>query len=312
MDDRPGLLSESDRPGNKRLAASLVGNGTRAKIPDARHDIGEAIRLAREIHSPPEEAWADWSLGLLYTVYGQFGDALEIMQTGLQIATEIGHREWVVGNQFALGVLLVELYAPEKARLHLEQALVLAKGLRSQYWIHHVTGALIAAHIVSGDLKSAQSSLDSVLSSQTPMDTMGKRYCWARRAQLALAQGDPALALDIVERLIETAPGKSADCVITFLWKLKGETLAEIGLPGNAVRHLQDAIENARKQGEQFLLWRTHASLGRFYRKLGSDKESFVEFATACVLIEELAASIPDPALKHGFMQGANQAIDYH
>jgi len=32
------------------------------------------------------------------------------------------------------------------------------------------------------------------------MDTMGKRYCWARRAELALFQGDPALALEIVDR----------------------------------------------------------------------------------------------------------------
>jgi phage shock protein A len=34
------------------------------------------------------------------------------------------------------------------------------------------------------------------------MDTMGKRYCWAKRAELALSQGEPDLALGIVERLI--------------------------------------------------------------------------------------------------------------
>ncbi len=84
--------------------------------------------------------------------------------------------------------------------MQLEQALNLAEGLRSQYWIHHVSGALAAAYLQIDDLKSAQNCLETVLPPQTPMDTMGKRYCWARRAELALSQDDPDLALDIVDR----------------------------------------------------------------------------------------------------------------
>jgi tetratricopeptide (TPR) repeat protein len=289
----------------------LLATAPAVNAPDARYDIGEAIRLAREIHSPPEEAWGDWTLGLLYMFYGHFGEAMGLVQAGLQIATEIGHQEWIVGNRFALGVLLTELYAPNKARRDLEQTLELARKLRSQYWIHHVIGALAAAHIASGDLESAQTSLDSVISSQTPMDTMGKRYCWARKAQLAVAQGELDQALDIVERLIDSTPGSPAGCVVTFLWKIKGEILAAFGQPDEAILLFQEAIENARAQGEQYLLWRVHASLGRLYLKQGLDAKASDEVTASKALVEGLALSISDPNLKHGFIQGANQLLNF-
>jgi hypothetical protein len=55
------------------------------------------------------------------------------------------------------------------------------------------------------------------------MDTLSKRYCWLWLAELALAQDDPAHALDITDRSIATAPGMSPGRVITYLWKLKAE-----------------------------------------------------------------------------------------
>jgi len=68
------------------------------------------------------------------------------------------------------------------------------------------------------DLREARTCLETVLTSQTPMDSVGNRYCWARRAELELAHGNSALALEITERLIASAPGMSPGRVITFLW----------------------------------------------------------------------------------------------
>jgi tetratricopeptide (TPR) repeat protein len=232
------------------------------------------------------------------------------MQNGLRIATEIGHREWLVGNRFALGVLYVELFEPEEARQQLEQALTLAKGLRSQYWIHHVIGALAAAYCLRDDLAGAQTLLETVLSPQTPMDTMGKRYCWARRAELALSQGDPDLALEIVERLIASAPGLLPEGVITFLWKLKGEALAAMGRVEEAASLLNAAIENARAFGERFLLWRIHASLGRLYGAMSVPEVARKEYSAAREIIDELASTVPDEALKENFLQGAYSTLE--
>jgi tetratricopeptide (TPR) repeat protein len=234
---------------------------------------------------------------------------MEVIQSGLRIASEIGHREWEVGNRSALGLLYAELLAPEEALKQLEGALTLARELRSQTWIHRVTGALAGAHYLLDDLTGVQTCLETVLSLQTPMDTMGKRYCWARRAELALSQGDPALALAITDRLIGSAPGMSPGRVITFLWKLKGEALAARGRMEEACSLLRATIENARAMEEQFLLWRIHASLGRLYRALGRQSEAEREFSTARELVEELAYTVPNGEVRDNFLRRAHDRL---
>lgn len=161
-----------------------------------------------------------------------------------------------------------------------------------------------------GDLKGAEACLDTALTIQAGMDTMGKRYCWTRRAEIALLQGDAARALEITERLIDSAPGLSPGGVITFLWKLKGEALAEMGRMDEAVSFIWAAVENARSQGELFLLWRIHASLGRFYRDIGRLTEAHMAFSAALEVIGELAATIPDGTLKADFSDRAYSIAD--
>jgi tetratricopeptide (TPR) repeat protein len=248
---------------------------------------------------------AHWGLGLLHTVRGHLGRALAVGQSGLRIASKLGHRGWEVANRFTLGVSYGELLTPEEALPQLEEALSLASELRSQYWVHHITGALAGAYTLLDDLSAAQTRLEMVLSPQTPMDTIGKRYCWARRAELALAQGDLGLTLDITDRLIASAPGMSPGRVITFLWKLKGEALAATGRTEEACSLLHAAIENARATEERFLLWCIHASLGRLYRATDCQREAEEEFSAASELIETLGATIPDETLKDNFLRGA-------
>jgi tetratricopeptide (TPR) repeat protein len=232
------------------------------------------------------------------------------MQSGLQIASEYGHREWEIGNRFALGILYSELFTPEDALKHLDQALELAKGLQSQYWINHVIGALAGAYLLQGDLTAAETCLTTVISPDTPMDTMGKRYCWVRQAELTLAQGDPVLALEITERLIASAPGRSPGDVIIFLWMLKGQSQVVLGREREAVSLMEAAEENAQELGERYLLWRIHATLGQLYRAINKDAEAQEEYSAARELIEELATSIPDEALKENFLKGAVKLLD--
>ena len=101
----------------------------------------------------------------------------------------------MVGNQFTLGLLYIELLAPKQARRELEQGLALAQELRSQYWINLVVGALTKAYMMLGELSDAQSCIEAVITSKTGMDTTGKRFCWARRAELAIAQKEVTTAL---------------------------------------------------------------------------------------------------------------------
>ncbi len=142
------------------------------------------------------------------------------------------------------------------------------------------------------------------------MDTLGKRYCWVRRAELALSEENPALALDITERLITSAPGMSPGRVITFLWQLKGEALAALGRTEETCSLLRAAVENGQAIPERFLLWRVHAKLGQIYRTVEAAEAVEREFSAARALIDELAATVPDKELRRNFLQNAYKRID--
>jgi tetratricopeptide (TPR) repeat protein len=310
LDDQPSLASSLTGRGHAGGTAysSLAVVSPTTPI-EGQRDFEEAMHIARDIDCPACKAWVLWSLGLLHMVQGRFGQALDAVHRGLAIASDIGHREWIVGNQSVLGVIHLELLTPETARRQLEQALTRAEELQSQHWIHHIAGALAAAYRLLDDLAQAQTYLETVLSARTSMDTLHRRYCWTRRAELALAQDNPALALDIADRLIASAPGISPGRVITFLWKLKGEALGALGHAEDGGSLLRAAIENATATGERFLLWRLHASLGRLYCALGRQSEAERELSTAHELVAELADTLPHGDLRDNFLQRAHERL---
>jgi adenylate cyclase len=311
LDDQPNLASSLTGRGHAGCSTYSLLTSVPSAIPiSPRRDFEEAARITRAIGSPAGEAWVAWSLGTLLIVQGCYGQALEVIQRGLDIATQIGHREWIVGNRCVLGNLYLELLAPEEARQQLEAALILTEELGSQVWLRQATGTLAAAYCLLKDCTQGQMLLEPVLSAERPMDTQNKRYCWARRAELALYQGDAARALDIVERLIASAPGMPPGRVVTFLWKLKGEALILLGDMKEAQPLLQAAIENAQATGERFLLWRLHASLGRLYRATDRQPEAEMEFAKARKLVGELADTVPEGELRDSFLRRAHDMVD--
>ena len=310
LGDLPTLASSLTGRGHSGLWKRTVPALVPSTVPShPRRDLEEAIRISREIGSPDGEAWALWSVGLLRIVHGQYGQALEAAVGGLQIATQIEHREGMAASRCVLGFLYAELLTPARARQHLEVALTLAEELHNRVLILWATGALAAAYCLLDDVAHAQACLETVLSAETPMDTLYKRYCWAMRAELALCHGDPTLALDIVGRLIASAPGMSPGRVITFLWKVKGEALAAMGQMEQAHTMLQEAVENAHATGERFLLWRLHASLGWLCLAMGRHSEADKELSTARELTEELANTVPDGELRDSFLQRAHKRL---
>jgi len=302
------------------LAASLIGRGLAylsgflvaptmvlAATPVSAHaDLEEALRIARETTSLSAESWALCSLSLLYAGQGQYGHALDVVQSALSAATAISHREWMVGSRSILGYLYVEIFAAEEAQLQLRQALALAERLHSQHWIHYATGALAGACCLLNDLVQAQARLDTLLSPTTPMDSVHKRTCWARRAELAILQGQPSLALEITERLIASAPDMWPDKVIPYLWHLKAKALVAMGQLEAAGSLLEAAVENAQVPEARFLLWRLHASLGHVHGTMGQTAEAEAHFLTARQLVDELADTIPAQDLREGFLRGAH------
>ena len=314
LGDLPGLCSSLIG----RALAATAQTFTTTLIPPrgavvSRGDLEEALQIAQETNAPDAEGWALWSLSIHDLAQGQFGLALDHIERARIVATSIGHLEWIAGAHAILGGIYTELLAPELARPELEEALALAEELQSRHWFHYATGTLAATCCSCSDVGSARSCLDCVLAPPAPMDTIHRRTCWARRAEVALLEGDPATALDIVDRLIDsaphTAPSPEPRPVIPFLWQLRAEILAAMGRTTEALLLLETALAHAQDYPARLPLWRLHASLARVYRALDQQSESEKELAQARACILELAETVPVEGLREQFVARANALL---
>ena len=298
-----------------RLISSLTGRAVAVSamtsqvcvpvipLPDGVKDSQEAIEIADEIGDLPGKAWALYAQGMVHLLQGRFGLAEETLLTGLELSLKIKHQEYIVANRFGLGLLFLNMFAPEQALEHLEKALPIADRLRSPAMIHNTIGPLAGALLMINDLEGARNCLEKVLSPDTSMDTLGKRICWVRKVELALARDDPVQALKIVDRLIAAAPGKPAERVITSLWKLKGDALVASNRAEEALPWLQAARQNIVKTKERCILWQVQDSLGRAYSALGQKSEAEDAFLNAKELTKQLAKSIPDQEMRDNYLE---------
>jgi len=118
--------------------------------------------------------------------------------------------------------------------------------------------------------------------------------------------------LDILNRLIETAPGIEPDDVITYIWMMKGEIFIKLNEFDEAFNYLQAAIANAQKMEERFLLWRVHAILGQLQLSMNNPDAAQEAFQTSRSIIRNIAATILDPVIKEKYLKGANNILNYH
>jgi DNA-binding CsgD family transcriptional regulator len=137
------------------------------------------------------------------------------------------------------------------------------------------------------------------------MQTQGQRLCWAAAAELALASGNVAKALDCVDCLIATASAASEPGAIPRLVYLRAEALAALGRSDEAEAMLLAAAQGAEQRELRPLLWRIQVSLGRLAQRQARRKQAAAAFAQARTIISELGASISDPELRAGFLRQA-------
>ncbi|HZQ09671.1 MAG TPA: LuxR C-terminal-related transcriptional regulator [Anaerolineae bacterium] len=268
-------------------------------------DGEEALQIAREIGWRAGEAYALTTLAYLRGACGQYGSALDAARLAAEIAAEIEHREWLIRAYVALAAIYLDVFAPADARKQLELAEPLAQASGSQLWLHAVAAFMASADIAEKDFAHAKQVLKRVLGSEVSGHAMGERIAWCVRAELALAEGDLDLALEIAERLITAAPNASEQRVIPRLWKLRGQARTRTKSFVQAEADLIAARGAASEQAARPLLWRVHLALGQVYQARRERGRAEQEFSAARAIIAELAESITEPGLREHFLNGA-------
>lgn len=271
----------------------------------------EAVWIARKSGWPSDEAHALIRLAVCLGWQGEYQRAFAAARTGLAIAQEIEHREWLSDAYYTLGSLWLDLYAVPEAQQHLERSLDLSREIGSGLMVYLGSSRLALAYMQQDEFSQAEAVLNQALAPEVLPRTGLERGLWRARAELALAQGRPEQALQMVNQLIASAVNveKYEEGCIPCLWQLRGEALRVLGDWPGAEAALQAAWKFAQLQGVRPMLWRIHLALGQLYQVQKRPVEAERELAAARRLIEALAADIPDPAARDNFLDRATALI---
>jgi DNA-binding CsgD family transcriptional regulator len=309
LDDTQSLVSSLAM----RAVQSMPGSSETTVCPlrtrnDCVQDAAESLRLARQIESLAGQAFAENTLAHTLLSFGEFGPALIHAQEASRIATEIEHQQWMVATSYALGHIYVLLLSPAPAMTALIAGLSRAQALGSTFWVATLAANLGRTYILNHNLPAAQAALQAVMPRDQHPRNMAERDIALVWGELALAQGEPGLALQMIEHLLASAPGTGSGQPaqpIPHLLKLKGESLMALSHLDEAVEALEDARRGAVARNARSVLWTIHRSLGQAYQRLQRKEQARQARAAARQLVEELATTIDDVSLRGQFERAA-------
>jgi tetratricopeptide (TPR) repeat protein len=121
-------------------------------------------------------------------------------------------------------------------------------------------------------------------------------------ARLALARDDWRAALDIVDRLLASAPGRRSGDVIPALSLVRGRALAGLGQFEAAIAELQAARERAEDLHDRSQLWRLHLALASAFCAQGDERRASAEVEAARAIVDEIAGRLADEPMRQVFL----------
>jgi DNA-binding CsgD family transcriptional regulator len=304
--NRQGLISAL-------ATASMLGGAFQVNtVVVVRQPPAEALRLGEEaLHLAQELRWragaanAQTYLALALGERGAYGQALVHGEAALETALEIESPVWEFAARMALGAALADLLAFPAALAHLRIAAEHARQVGALELQYLITGILAQALISSGQADEAAQSLAAAPAPLfSPEQTVGKRMVWHAQAALALAPGRPQAALEPIDALIAHAPNSAQSAVIPRLWRLRGESLRQLGHVGEAEADLQAAAAAAQEHEHLPAFWQAQLSLATLYRARRRIEQAEAAAATARATVQGLAADITDADLRTEFLDG--------
>ncbi|MGE5249345.1 MAG: helix-turn-helix transcriptional regulator [Bacteroidota bacterium] len=269
----------------------------------------EAFQIAHESNWSQGEVSAVMQGAICLEKAGDYGQALGLLARVQSMLEESQYLELFARLHLRFGSILLDLLGLTEAQQHFETGLAAVKELRSGLLMLAATGHLASASLLQKDFARARALLGALLPAEYPEaeQLLPRRACWAVRAELELMEGQPGRALELIDRLLASAPnlGQYGPHAIPYLSLLRGRSLAALGQMEEAEVELEGALPVARMQGRRPLEWRLHAELGRVSRLAGRREDAEREFSAARTIIEDLASHLPGEALRQNFLQRA-------
>jgi tetratricopeptide (TPR) repeat protein len=261
------------------------------------------IRLAAEIGSLPVMYPTQKAFALLYL--GRYDAAWAALQR--EIADE-AHPVGSMVKDLCTGMYFLDLMAYERASTTLERAIDQTRhlqrwsfGRRAQLLLAKSlirAGQLELAHLRSmiQDLTSMSAGLP--LGGSDLMDIMAEEVV----AELLLSEGTLDEALRHVETATSQAEQSGFRPAAVSALEVQLRILLRLNRQADAVALADEALRAAEEMHYLPMVWRLSAAKAQALISLGNTAEAAQASQVAAAVIRQLAETIPDADLKHGFL----------
>lgn len=304
--------------GKQRLASALITSGlmyggTKTETivsldgtpEEALVELDEAMELARELGWRSGEAYALWTRSFVLNSLGRLDEAHESGRMSLDLAQEIKHVQWMTGAHCTLSRNCLEKRDLASALGHAELARKYAADIGSRHWSGIATALVGLVRLAADEFDQAERALMAFEAEDPAMEMLGDRMYWMARTELQLYAGRYGEALDLLDRLVESAPNYTKDEVIPRLFHNRGRAYMALNEYERARGQLEPAIAHCQRQGRRVLLWKLHGDLARLEILQTRTEAAEEQEAAGRSVVEEVAANLSDPEDRRRFRDWA-------
>jgi class 3 adenylate cyclase/tetratricopeptide (TPR) repeat protein len=266
----------------------------------------EAIRISRQHQVAFVLLPVLWNEAIAHCGLGEYDQALRYLSETLELSARLGERPNRCRVLNTLGWVYMDLCNWERAIQYNAEAAVESRVVGDLEIIRNAELNLGDCYLALGQFDDAQRILETVEREARRQGTWGEtwmkwRYTQHLHASLAdlwLARGDPARALEYADACLAVAEATSSRRNIVKGRRARGEALLAQGRLDEAEADLETALRVAREVGNPAQLWKTLAALARLRQAQGRPDDAVAAHQEALVTIEGMAASLSDPALR--------------
>jgi tetratricopeptide (TPR) repeat protein len=258
----------------------------------------QALELARATGARGAEAYVRGVSAEEAIPFGVYEVAAEQATIALDIAREIGHREWTALALAGRGRVLLACGDAAGARRVHEEMLEIARELGTSLWTADALGNLGEDLMQAGDDETATRYLTEAIAKAGGGIKHALRPLIAR-AEIGLRTGRAEDALAAARHVAALVPEMRV--FVADARRVEGEALAMLGRPEEALAVLGDAKAQSVAIGALPGRWRSALALRRVLDRCRRRDEAGRETAEARAVLKRVAAQLIDPELRQLF-----------
>lgn len=244
---------------------------------------------------------------------GRYGAALSAGSAALESARAIGLHEWHAWAAADLGLTLLEIGDPERSARELAEGLVAAEEAGALGQRLRCRALLAEARAALGDADAASALAAEADDMLAGITTPARgAWLWGGLATLALARarlmlGRPERARELAAAVVSAAERSGWRELVAAGRLVLARAGLELGDPG-ARAVVEAAVDEAAAAGLPGVEWRARLLLARTLSEGGRNGDAEGHASAARVLIERLAAELPDLELRRSLLEALPSA----